>query len=139
MQVQLQPAESVRCLWWKHTHTYWELGSPSYDVHREFLWKALPDASRMERERGPVQLQQLDSTLEQLRCPAPDRMCTPGFHGSTVLFLVSSRSAVRSVRGSKSEMDSAEKFRNGNIYINGQTRGPKICSHILYVYIYQKT
>lgn len=66
-----------------------------------------------------------------------DRMCTPGFHGSTDLFLVSSRSAVRSVRGSKSEMDSAEKFRI-DIYIYGQKRGPKICSHILYVFIYKK-
>lgn len=139
MQVQLQPAECVRCLWWKHTHTHWELGSPSYDVHREFLWKALPDVSRMERERGLVQLQQLDFTLEQLRCPAPDRMCTPGCHGSIVFLPVSSGSTVRSVRGSKSEMDSAEMFRNDNIYINGQTRCPKICSYILYVYIHQKT
>lgn len=58
------------------THTtYWELGSPSYDVHREFLWKALPDVSRMERETGPVQLQQLDFTLEQSRCPAPQTGC----------------------------------------------------------------
>lgn len=37
-----------------------------------------------------------------------------------------------------SEMDSAEKFRI-DIYIYGQTRGPKIWSHILYVFIYQKT
>lgn len=48
------------------------LGTPSYDIQREFLWKPLPDVGWMERERE-VQLQQLDLTLKQ---PRPTMHCS---------------------------------------------------------------